>query len=297
MKKKKAIELDAQNAQHWHQKGLTLKHLRRFEEALASYDRALELEQRKPAYWSDRGLVLGDLERNEDSIASLEKAIALAPDAAAPWLNKALSEETLNRDEDAIKSYQQFVELASPDLQSYIQHAGLRIAALRAKIGAPASPLPAAPATPVSGGGGKASVVVAGQVTGEGEQDFFERARSFEQAGKYEDAIDCLDQALAKESEKAEAWYIRGCCLQQLGELEEAIASLDRSLELDPNQPEAWYHKGVSEQLSNANAEAASSFEKFLSLATPENHRALIEDARHRQKKLSVASVTGSSAN
>ena len=126
------------------------------------------------------------------------------------------------------------------------------------------------------------------------EQDLVERVHSFEQAGEYEKAIDCVDQALAEESKQPNAWYIRGCCLQQLGELEEAIASLDRSLELDPSRPEAWYHKGVSEHLCNANAEAASSLAKFLSLAKAENHRGLIEDARHRQQKLAAgASAAG----
>ncbi len=195
-----------------------------------------------------------------------------------------------------------------------MQHASLRIAALGAKVDAAATPLPAAPWTPPSGGGGEASVLVAGPGTGEGEQELFARARSFEQAGHYEEAIDCLDQALAmgcrpspspqpspqrgegetegsQHRHEADAWYIRGCCLQQLGELEEAIASLDRSLELGPNQPEAWYHKGVSEQLSNSDTEAARSFEKFLSLASPEDHGALIEDARHRQKKLSAGAA------
>jgi tetratricopeptide (TPR) repeat protein len=284
----KALDIDASNPELWHQKGLTLKHLRRHEEALACYDQALELEKRNPAYWSDRGLVLGTLERHEDAISSLERSIDLAPQAAAPWLNKALSEETLNRDADAVESYKRFVELASPDLLSHIQHANLRIAALQAKMGAGAS----APLTGAeTGGGGAPSAFVAGGVTGAPapapiNQDWFQAARSLEQAGRYEDSIDTIDQGLAAEPEKADAWYMRGCCLQHLGELEEAVASLDRSLELDPKRAEAWYHKGVSEQLSGATTEAAQSLEKFLSLASPDEHRPLIADVRHRLKKL-----------
>jgi tetratricopeptide (TPR) repeat protein len=107
-----------------------------------------------------------------------------------------------------------------------------------------------------------------------------------EQAGRYEDGIDAVDQGLAVEPERADAWYVRGCCLQQLGELEEAVASLERSIELDPNRAEACYHKGVSEQLSGATNEATQSLEKFLSLASADEHRALIADARHRLNKL-----------
>jgi tetratricopeptide (TPR) repeat protein len=118
-----------------------------------------------------------------------------------------------------------------------------------------------------------------------------------EQAGKYEDSIDCIDQGLAAEPDRAEAWYIRGSCLQQLGELEEAVASLDRSIELDPNRAEAWYHKGVSEQLSGATTEAAHSFEKFLSLASPDEHRPLIVDVRHRQKRLATGTESKSGSS
>jgi len=282
----KAIALDPQHPEYWHQKGLTLKHMRRFEDALACYDRALEIETRNPAYWSDRGLLLGSLRRDEESIASLEKAIALAPEAPAPWLNKALSEETLNRNEEAIQSYERFLELAPPDLLSHIQHAKVRIEHLKAKMGAAASSA-SEPSQPRAEDG--QSVLAMGQITGASPQtgeDLLERAQVLEQAGKYEDAIDCLDQVLGREPKKEGAWYIRGCCLQQLGELEEAIASLDRSVELEPERPEAWYHKGVAEQLSGANAEAASSLKQFLSLANEKEHRALIVDAQHRQQKL-----------
>jgi tetratricopeptide (TPR) repeat protein len=293
-----AIALDPQHAEHWHQKGVTLKHLRRYEEALACYDRALEIEKRNPAYWSDRGLVLGSLGRDQEAITSLENAIALAPQAAAPWLNKALSEETLQRNEEAIKSYQRFLELASPDLLSHIQHANLRMEALRAKIGAasPAAASSGGPSAARQGAEGQ-SVLLMGEVSGDRpalseEGDLLERARSLEQAGHYEEAIDCIDQTLAREPGKESAWYTRGCCLQQLGELEEAVASFDRSIELDPEKPEAWYHKGVCEQISGEGTQAGRSLQRFLSLSNEKEHRALVEDAQHRLGKLGAGAAT-----
>ena len=292
----RALELEPANPELWHQKGLTLKNLHRLEEAVACYDRALELEARNPAYWSDRGRVLGMLDRHQESVASLERAIALAPNAAPPWLNKALSEEELGRLPDAIRSYERFLELASPDLLSHIQHAHLRIEALKARLAAPASPAPAS-AVAATGGGAPASVFMAGGITGEREasapqngQELLEEARALERTGRYEAAIDCLDQCLAADPARAEAWYVRGRSLQQLGELEEAIASLDRSIELEPESAEAWYYKGVSEQLSEQTAEAVRSLQKFLSLASAEHHRPLIANARHRLESLGAGS-------
>ena len=292
----KAIALDPGHPEHWHQKGLTLKHLRRYEEALASYDRALELEKRNPAYWSDRGLVLGTLNRDEEAIASLEQSIALAPQAAAPWLNKALSEETLGRNEEAIQSYQRFLDLATPDLVSHIQHATVRMEAIKAKMGAASSPSQA-PGGLVSTQAGEGQSVlrmgaISGAQTGVDIEKLVEQARSFEESGHYEEAIDCLDQALAHEPKTKGAWYARGCCLQHLGELEEAVASLERSIELEPEQAENWYHKGVCEQLSSKEAEAARSLQRFLSLANEKEHHALMEDAQHRVEKLGAGTST-----
>lgn len=289
-----AIALDPDHPEHWHQKGVTLKQLRRFEESLACYDRALEIEKRNPAYWSDRGLVLGTLNRDEEAIASLEKAIALAPQAAAPWLNKALSEETLGRNEDAIQSYQRFLDLATPDLVSHIQHATVRMEAIKAKMGAASLAGTSSGAAPEPAGDGP-SVLVMGAVSAAQPADgadLLERARSLEQVGQYEEAIDCVDQVLAREPQKNGAWYTRGCCLQHLGELEEAIASLDRSVELEPEKAEAWYHKGVCEQLSHEDEEASRSLQRFLSLSNEKEHRALMEDARHRLTKLGAGTAT-----
>lgn len=77
-------------------------------------------------------------------------------------------------------------------MQSHIQHAKLRVERLRAKMEA------AVPATPDVATSGAEGAFVAGNVTGAPEGDFLERARSFEQAGKYEDAMDCLDHSIGE---------------------------------------------------------------------------------------------------
>ncbi len=60
-------------------RGLVLKELKRYGEALDSYDGALALKPDYAQAWCNRGIVLLELERAEDALASLDRALALHP--------------------------------------------------------------------------------------------------------------------------------------------------------------------------------------------------------------------------
>src|SRR5665213_1217164 len=65
--------------------GNALQQLRRFDEALASYDRALALKSDLADVHNNRGIALARLQRRDEALASYDRAIALKPDYAQAY--------------------------------------------------------------------------------------------------------------------------------------------------------------------------------------------------------------------
>jgi tetratricopeptide (TPR) repeat protein len=71
-------------------RGLSLKKLRRFDEALSSYDRAVAIKPDYAEALSNRGLALKELKRFEEALASYDRALAIKPDYADALFNRAV---------------------------------------------------------------------------------------------------------------------------------------------------------------------------------------------------------------
>ncbi len=76
---------------------MTLRNLKRPEDALASYDRAIALKPDYAEAYYNRGNALMDLKRPEDALASYDKAIALEPDSAEAYNNRGEALRDLKR--------------------------------------------------------------------------------------------------------------------------------------------------------------------------------------------------------
>ena len=98
-------------AKAWNGRGRALQNLKRFEEALASYDKALALTPDRPKTWVGRAAVLIGLGRFEEAAADCNKALALAPDYAEAWHNLAIALRSLHRLDEAIAAADRVLEL------------------------------------------------------------------------------------------------------------------------------------------------------------------------------------------
>jgi predicted O-linked N-acetylglucosamine transferase (SPINDLY family) len=67
------------NAEAFNNRGGVLKELKRFGEALTSFDRALALRPDYPEAHCNRGTILVDLNRNDDAVTDFQKALAIRP--------------------------------------------------------------------------------------------------------------------------------------------------------------------------------------------------------------------------
>jgi tetratricopeptide (TPR) repeat protein len=85
--------------------------LKRYEEAVISYEKALEYNPNRQSVWFNLGVVLGKLKRYEEAIASYDRALELAPDDNNAWNNRGAALFNLGRYEEAIANYKKGLEI------------------------------------------------------------------------------------------------------------------------------------------------------------------------------------------
>jgi tetratricopeptide (TPR) repeat protein len=81
--------LNPSTYQAWGNRGISLHHLDRYEEALASFDKVIELNPDDDKAWVKRGQALLKLNRPEESFNSYDKAIELNANNHFAWYDRA----------------------------------------------------------------------------------------------------------------------------------------------------------------------------------------------------------------
>ncbi len=84
--------------------------------------------------------------------------------------------------------------------------------------------------------------------------------------GHRREALDCIQKALAVESNNAGYWFNQGFMLQEDGGNAEAIESFDRAIALDGKLDRAWFGKGLSLLALNREDEAIACFRTVVKL-------------------------------
>ncbi|MCK9267865.1 MAG: tetratricopeptide repeat protein, partial [Alkaliphilus sp.] len=66
------------------------------------------------------------------------------------------------------------------------------------------------------------------------------------QEGKYTEAIECFDKAIAIDPNYTSVWNTKGWALKELERYSEAIECFDKAISLDPNLIAPWNGKGLA---------------------------------------------------
>ena len=95
---------------------------------------------------------------------------------------------------------------------------------------------------------------------------WFERGNAYVQSGNYEDAVKDSTQAIATDSNYADAYYSRGHVLGRLGKHEQAINDFTQALLLNPKNANAYADRGVAHGILGQHALAISDFTQAITL-------------------------------
>jgi tetratricopeptide (TPR) repeat protein len=84
----KCTAIDPSNQDGWHQKGLALMSLGKYQDALNAYDQATRITVKNAEIWNNKGLAYAALGKYQDALQSFNKALGLKPDFADALKNK-----------------------------------------------------------------------------------------------------------------------------------------------------------------------------------------------------------------
>ena len=214
------------NADDWFQQGYCLDELKRYEEAIASYDKASEFKPDLHEAWYNRGVALGNLGRLEAAIASYDKAIELNPDDHYAWYNRSYALLNLGHLEEALASFDKVIEL-EPNNHSAWNNRGYTLTNL---------------------GRLEEAIVSYDKAIEFKPNDYYawsNRGHALRNLGRLEEAIVSYDKAIEFKPNDYYVWNNRGQALRNLGRLEEAIVSYDKAIEFKPDDHSAWCNKGI----------------------------------------------------
>ena len=221
-----ALKIVSRSSRDLYNLGCLLQRLSRHEDALASYESALSLRSDYFEALVHRGVSLLELKRHDEAVASFERALALKPGEAGVWFNRGNALLRLGNNDEALLSYDRALSL-KPDYAEAWENRGHVLLAMGRSDDAFAS-YDQAP----SGTGQPHPWIV--------------RGKAFITLKRYEEALTCVDQALALEPQNFEALFQRANALLYLRKPDEAQPLLETCLALRPDHPDVWVSRGAA---------------------------------------------------
>jgi tetratricopeptide (TPR) repeat protein len=221
-----AIALDPAYAEAPYNRGNALRELGRFDEAIASYEQAIAIRPRyTPAHFA-RAVLLKQFARFSDAVASFDAALALEPDLAEAWNSRGNALMDLNRPDEAVKSYERAIAIR-PEYAEAHSNRGNALHALGHLDDALASH--------------RTAIALQSSYA----EAHYNAGKVLTDLGQLEDALAAYDQAIALKPAYVEAHNNRGGVFLPLGRVDEALACYTTARRIDPDDADAHWNEGM----------------------------------------------------
>ncbi len=216
-----------ETAEGWHLMGLIAHQQRRFEVAIAHYNRVIALNPDHAETYNNLAVAYQQQGQLNQAIAYYEQALALDPDYADAHNNFANALRDQNQLEKAIHHYQQALALA-PDYADAHNNLGLAYYAQGRYAQAAAAYRQAISLRPGY------------------HQAHNHLGNALKELGAWEQALGCYEQAIALKPDYAKAFNNLGNVYRDQGDLTKALAQYERAIQLEPNFAEAHWNKALT---------------------------------------------------
>lgn len=94
----------------------------------------------------------------------------------------------------------------------------------------------------------------------------YDKANRLCDEGKYEDAIEWFDKAIAAYADGPDFWYNKSVALLKLGRADQALACSSKAVQLNPRDADYWLYQGMSLAFLARFEEAITCYDKALEL-------------------------------
>ncbi|MFN9727366.1 tetratricopeptide repeat protein, partial [Acidovorax sp.] len=243
----KAIEINPNCAPAFSNRGNALQELKRFDEAILSFDKAIALKPDYADAFYNRGNALQELKHLEAALLSYDKAIALKPDYADALYNRGVVLTKLKRPGDAVLSHNQAIIL-KPDYAAAFYHRGIALKELKLLDDALLSYDRAITLKP------------------DYADALNNRGNVLKEMKRLEDALSSYDKAITLKPDYADAFNNRGNVLKEMKRLEDALSSYHEAIALKPDYIDAFYNRGITLHELLRQEDALSSYDKAIAL-------------------------------
>jgi tetratricopeptide (TPR) repeat protein len=304
----------------WNNHALALVGLKKFEEAIASYDRGLQIEPgaryvdrvqplAQPVdyymWWFNRVTALLHLNRYEEAIASFDKSHKLKSDYSFVWLFRGLALFKLERYEEARISYRRSVALA-PDTPYQLKPSQLNNvkdyiiyyseAEAKARLGRYNDSVQSFDQGRRIRRNNQEMRFFQSKVDENIYETYFEGIRLLDQ-GENARALVHFEQMIEFYPNYADSWDGKADALMNLQRYPEALAAYERATILEPDEYSTWYKKGNALMKVNRNAEALEAYQQSINLsagfAEVWHNRGVILDSQNKPNE-AIAAYTRS---
>lgn len=126
----KAIQINGKDADSWYNRGVILALFGESKNALQSFDKAIKFKPDYDEAWSHKGTTLCQLNQIEEALTCFDKAIKINPGAYETWNHRGIALGMLHRLEEAIQSFDQALTL-NPNCEQAINNRNLALDKLK----------------------------------------------------------------------------------------------------------------------------------------------------------------------
>lgn len=237
-----AIAIKPHSALAHAHRGINLLALRRFEQALASFDAALALKPSDIDCLLNRGVALFELQRLDEALASCERALQIQPNFAQAHSNRGNVLQALEQFDEALRAYDRALAIQADFVDALYNRANVL-----QKMGRLEQALD---------GYSRATACQPHHA-----QAYANRGNVLLELKRPHEALASYAQALAADPHHAKAYASQGLALLELGQHEAALHSLEQAITLAP-EPEALLNRGVVLHKMGHLAQALASYEQ-----------------------------------
>jgi tetratricopeptide (TPR) repeat protein len=246
----RAISLRPDNANALSNRGNALDKLGRREEALASYNAALNLQPHHVETLYNRGVILHKLGRFDEALASYDGALALRPEYPEALAGRGATLHDQKQFDEALASYDRAIAL-HPDYAEALVNRGAMLHELGRGDEALKSFERALASEPDNAEALTNRGVALHDLARTGEAAMPDNGGvSLHKLRRLEEALASHDAALASRPDYPEALANRGAVLYDLKRFDEALASYNRAIALRPDYADAHFLRGLASLVS-----------------------------------------------
>ena len=211
----RALIARAEDWELWYDRGRLLAHLRRLDEAVASFRHSIALDPRCAKVRVSLGQLLMYQQKDIAALAQFDQALALSPQAALVWVYKGFALGRLGQYRAALDSFDHAIDLA-PKLNEAWHHRGLMLMKLRRYDE------------------GYESFRTALQCQAYDYKGWLCLGWALEKLGDYGLAVEAYNKSLGIEPDQSFAFYRQARCYALLQDPDSAMEHLRRAIALNP---------------------------------------------------------------